>query len=97
MLRGALDEDAIHRERRGDARDGNLALQLRMPVDKACDIEWICGLPDVVGDVDGEEVAGLDEAFVGLQVDVIGIDEVRRVPAQFGDGRIDRGTGLGGL
>ena len=50
-----------------------------------------------VGDVEGEEVAGGKEAGDGLQVDVVGVEEVGLGPAEFFDSGISGFAGLGGI
>jgi len=53
---------------------------------------------DIVGNIDGKKVAGFDKTIHGLEVDVVGIEEVGLRPAKFLDGRIGsgpRGAGLG--
>ena len=58
----------------------------------------IGGLADVVGDVDGEEIAGREEAIDRGQGDVVGVAEVRVYPTKRLDrsiGGCARGGGLG--
>jgi hypothetical protein len=56
-----------------------------MPARKALEVGLCSGDADLVRNVDGKEVAGLQEAIYCLQVDVIGIAEVRLRPVQFVD------------
>ena len=44
-----------------------------MAIDECCDICRIGGFANVVGDIEGEEIAGCDEAVNGFEIDVVGI------------------------
>ena len=59
-----------------------------MAADEGFDVRRGSGLADGRGDVEGVEIAGLDEAADGAQVDVIGVHVVGMFPAQFADGGI---------
>ena len=58
-----------------------------MPAREALEVGLRGGDADLVRNVDGKEVAGLQEAIYCLQVDVVGIAEVRLRPVEF----VDRG------
>lgn len=66
--------------------------------DEGFDVFGCGGFADVICDVEGEEVAGGDEAVDGGEVDVVGIEEVFSGPAEVGDGFVSGiagGLGLG--
>jgi hypothetical protein len=65
-----------------------------MIVDEVIQISLSGGYSDLVRNVDGEEVAGLEEAIHCAQVDVIGIAEVRMLPFELMDSGIRRGARL---
>ncbi len=68
-----------------------------MPLEERGDIGVLGGLPDQVGDVDGEEVARREEARDGLQIDMVGVEEVGLRPAERLHGIIGCGARLAGL
>ena len=95
LVGGLLDIRAGNLERLGYACDGYRADEFRMFVDKRGDIRGIGGLADVIGDIEGEEIAGRDEAIHRLEVDVVGIQQILARPAEFGHGLV--GGVAGGL
>jgi hypothetical protein len=58
-------------------------------------IGGIGGFSDVIGDIEGEEIAGRDEAIDGLEIDVVGIQQILARPVEVGDGLV--GGVAGGL
>ena len=72
--------------------------QLGMPVGEGLDRVRGGRLADGVGHVDGVEIAGGEEAVHGFQADVVGVDVVGLLPAQFahrGVGRRADAAGFG--
>ena len=59
-----------------------------MAVDEGGDVGGVGGLADLVGDVDGEEVAGGGVAGEGGAVDVVGVEEVGLPPGELVDGGV---------
>ena len=74
----------------GDTGDAQAPDQLRMAARERCHVRRGGGLTDGRGDIQRIEIAGLDEAVDGAQVDVIGIHVVGMFPAEFTD------SGIGG-
>ena len=66
-----------------------------MALDEGLEIGGCGRLADGVGHVDRVEVAGVDEAIHGLEVDVVGVHVVRPFPAQLAHGRIGGGAYAG--
>ncbi len=64
-----------------------------MALDESGDVCRIRGLTDVVGDIEGEEIAGSDEAINGAEIYVVRIEEVFAGPAEIGDGLVGGVTG----
>jgi hypothetical protein len=54
-------------------------------------------LADEIGDVDGVEVAGGEEAADGFKSDVVGVEEVRQGPVERLDGGIGGDADRGGF
>ena len=71
-----------------DALNSDRADEFRVPLDKGLDLLSWCGRADVIGDVDGVEVAVGKVAFDGIEVDMIGVEKVFGAPAEVGDGGI---------
>ena len=95
-LRGdCLDRLPRGRERLGDSGDAQPPDQLRMAAHERFHVRRRGGLADGRGDVQRVEIAGIDEAVHGAQVDVIGVHVVGMFPAQFADGRIGGGLHAG--
>ena len=92
-----LDRLPRGRERLGDSRDAQPPDQLRMPPHERFHVRRRGGLADGRGDVQRVEIAGVDEAVHGAQVDVIGVHVVGMFPAQFADGRIGGGPHAAGF
>ena len=90
-----LDRLARGGKRRGDSGDAQAPDQLRMAVHEGFHVRRGGGLADGRGDVQRIEIAGIDEAIDGAQVDVIGIHVVGMFPAEFTDGRIGGGPHAG--
>ena len=84
----AIGGDGFARDGEGlvDAGDGDGAGQFRMARDEGVEIGRGGGLADGGGDVEGVEIAGVDEAIDGVEVDVVGVDVVGLLPAEGGDG-----------
>jgi len=64
--------------------------------DEGFDVSGRGGLADGRGDIEGIEIAGLDEAVDRAQIDVIGIHMVGMLPGKFPDGGIGGGFTLAG-
>ena len=84
-------------QRLGDPRDDLGSDQLRMAIQEGLHRLGGRGLSDEVGDVDRVEVAVRQEAPHRFQADVIGIQEVRGLPAEGFHSRIGGGPGCGRL
>ena len=95
LVGGLLDELAGDFERGINAFDVYRADEFGVLVDEGFDICGIGGLANVIGNVEGEEITGSDEAVDGGEVDVVGIEEVFTFPAEVGDGLV--GSIAGGL
>ena len=65
--------------------------------DKCLDLRGFGGSADVVGNVDGVEVAVGKVAVDGAEIDVIRVEKVFGTPAQVCDRRIGGGAGAGGF
>ena len=80
-----------------DARDGDGADELGVAGEKGADVFRAGGLADVIGDVEREEIAGIEEAIDGVEVDVVGIEQVVIFPAEGGDGLVGCLAGAAGF
>ncbi len=85
------DEGLIGVEGLGDAGDADGSDELGVARDEGFHVGWVGRLADHLSDVEGEEVAGREEALDGGEVDVVGIEIEGRGPAKLLDG------GIGGL
>ena len=78
----------IERQRLGEARDFNAAAQLGMTPQKIFGGLLFDRTADGVGDIDGEEVAGRQEAIDGIEIDVVSVHIIRVCPAERAHGGI---------
>ena len=65
------------------------AIGILMPVDECTHLGHLGRLTDGAGNIQRVEIAGIDEAIHGTEIDMVGIDVVRLLPAQ----RTHRGIG----
>jgi hypothetical protein len=65
-----------------------------VPAQEAFEVRLRCGDTDLIGNVDGEEVAGFEEAVYCLEMDVVGITEVRVLPLELMDSGVGSGARL---
>lgn len=79
------------------ALDFDLSNEFRVAVYKGFDNARGGRFADAVGDVDGEEITRCEEALKVLQIDVIGVAEIRLVPGAVFYGSFDGSAGLGRL
>jgi hypothetical protein len=73
----------MQRLRKARQLDG--AVEVGVAAQEAFEIGLCCGDADLVRNVDGEEVAGLEEAIDCAEIDVVGIAEIRLAPVKFMD------------
>ncbi len=95
LVGGFLHIGSGYFERRIDAFDADGADEFGVVVDECGDVGRVGGFADVIGDIEGEEITWGDEAVHGLEIDVVGIEQVGAGPAEI----FDRGIGsiAGGL
>src|ERR1035437_8469283 len=91
------DGFAVDGEGLGDAGDAHGSLEFRMTLDESLDAVRLGRLADGRGYVQRVEIACLDEAVHGTQVDVIGVHVVRLFPARLPHRLIGGGAHAGGL
>ena len=84
-------------ERLVDAGDAHGSLKFRMTLDEGVHAVRGGRLADGRGYVEGVEIAGVDEAVHGAEVDVIGVDVVGLFPAGLTYGGIGGGAHAGGF
>src|ERR1019366_5054127 len=91
------DGFAVDGERLADARDAHCPLEFRVALDESVDAVRLRRLADGRGYVERVEIAGIDEAVHGAQVDVIGVHVVGLLPARLPHRFIGGGAHAGGL
>ncbi len=90
FLRRCTHEIFVDRNWLGALRQVNGAGQGAMPFSKGVDVGGRSRSSDKVGDIDGVKIAWLQKACHRLKIDVVRIQEVRKLPAGC------RNSGIGG-
>ena len=91
------DGVAVDGEGLADAGDAHRALEFRMALDEGVDAIRLGRLADGGGHVERVEIAGVDEAVHGAEVDVVGIHVIGLRPAGLPHGLVGGGAHAGGF
>src|ERR1017187_8764590 len=97
LAEDARDGLAVEREGFADARDAHGSQEFRMTSGESLDAIRLGRLADGRGYIERVEIAGLDEAIHGAEVDMIGVHVVRVFPARLPHRLFGGGAHAGGL